>query len=263
MKNTRLLLSTACMAIGLSFPVLAEPTNAELDQRLRAVEGNIQTILELLKAQQTSTSDGGTATTSDIGAAPEVLSAGYQMGALYLDVFTGEKQNEGMRYDPSKIPATPKGLPAGSSVIQANSSFGYSDFLKESSLAGLGKADALVSIRWSGVLLVTTSGDHTFSIQLKKDENTRVESCRSVLQVNNELVVDTLGDYPWSREQIDTAQGAEALAPGYYDISISIACYRDRMSQEAYGGVSVALTLAAPGDRAPKPIPPERFGIRS
>lgn len=55
MRVPHFILSSAAFVCCLSLPALAEPTNAELDQRLRAVEGNISAILELLKAQQATT----------------------------------------------------------------------------------------------------------------------------------------------------------------------------------------------------------------
>jgi hypothetical protein len=259
-----LLLSTACIAAGLSFPAVAEPTIAELDQRVRALESTVQTMLELLEAQQ----NAGVSTVATPAASSEAASssvpAGYQMGALYLDVFTAEvskSERETMYRDPAMLPDGPNGAPVGSVIVEPGVSFDYGELLKQPELAGFSKADALLGLSWAGFLQVTEAGPHTISVQLKRTEGNFGGSCRSVLRMSGKVVADALGRYPTTAEKVEVAQTVQQLEPGMYEISLWTTCavtYQDTALER----VSTSLAVAAPGDRAPKSIPVERFGVQ-
>jgi hypothetical protein len=139
----------------------AEPTIEELDMRMRAMENTMQSILELLQEQQASNgalSSAPTDANEDVVAATPV---GYQMGALYLDVFTtrvSEDQVKKMRYDPSLLPDGPVGVPSGSALINAAEAFAYGAFTNEAALSSFADADALVSVQWFGSLEITEAG---------------------------------------------------------------------------------------------------------
>lgn len=262
MRVPRFLLSSAAIACCLSLPAAAEPTIAELDQRIRALEASVQTLTQLLQAQQAAPA-ASVASTESSGATAATPSA-YQMGALYLDVFTqkfSRDEYRSMRNDPAKLPNGPKGVPNGSAIIAAPEEFSYGGFSAESSLAGFQKADALVSVQWSGSFFVDQPGDHTFSLNLKKQANFGVFGCRSVLRVSDEVVADVMGYYGGNgKEQIDTAQSTKTLTSGVYNFSLWTSCLRE--DDRAFDLIATTISLAAPGDRAPKPIPPERFGVQ-
>jgi hypothetical protein len=261
-QSSRLLLSASCVALCFSLPVQAEPTVAELDQRVRALEEAVQTLTQLLQAQQGGAS--ATGAPSETGQNAAVIPAGYQMGALYLDVFTLESSKsdlEAMYRDPSKLPLGPTGSPVGSALVEPGSGFDYGALLQHPELEGFANADALLGLSWTGFLEVSEGGPHTISLQLKRTEGNFGGSCRSVLRMSGKVVADALGRYPTTAEKLDVSQTEQNLEPGMYEISLWTTCavtYRN----EALGRVSTSLLVSGPGDRAPKQIAPERFGVQ-
>lgn len=259
-RTTRLTASVAALLTAST--AFAEPTIEELDMRMRAMENTMQSILELLQEQQ-SANAAPTATPAPEGTEMPVVPAGYQMGAIYLDVFTKPITDDELyqlRADPAKLPSGPNGVPSGSVLIKPTGSFSYGAFTKEASLAPFADADALVSVQWFGVLEIKAAGEHTIAIQLKKG-NDDVGTCRSVLRLSGTVVADAKGNYGFtSREQVDVAQSTQELSPGLYDFSLWTTCAGSR--DNALKVVTTEISVAAPGDRAPKPISPDRFGVQ-
>lgn len=258
-------MTASVAALLTATTAFAEPTIEELDMRMRAMENTMQSILELLQEQQATGTSPAAASSNDTAEAPAAVPAGYQMGGLYLDVFTrvfaDNNEYVGMLYDPKKLPNGPVGVPAGSALIKAPNSFDYGAFGEESALSGFRQADALVGVQWSGVLQIEEDGEHTFLVQIKKNGRSSATTCRSVLRVSDKVVADALADYSGGGEQVDMAQSTQTLAKGIYDFSLWTNC---QLQKDARGFDSIVTTvgLAAPGDRAPKPIPPERFGVQ-
>jgi len=264
MLKRSILLATSLAALLAGTTAIAQtPTNEELDLRMRAMESTMQTMLELLQAQQGAVATTAGATTTAAEETPAPAPAGYQMGGLYLDVFTRTFSKDAygdMYFDPSKLPDGPNGVPVGSVLIKSPDTYRWGAFVKEAALAGFKDADALVGVQWSGVLEVLKAGPHTISIQLKKG-NKSVGSCRAVLRLSSKIVADAKGTYKGNNdEQIDVAQSTQELTPGLYDFSIWTTCVGDR--DNSLEVVSTDLRMAAPGDRAPKPIALERFGVQ-
>lgn len=264
MRELSLFVSAAVVSLQCGVPAHAEPTIAELDQRVRALENTVQTMLELLEAQQNGAVSAVAAPAASSEAASPAVPAGYQMGALYLDVFTAEvskSERETMYRDPAMLPDGPNGAPVGSAIVELGVSFDYGALLKQPELAGFSKADALLGLSWAGFLQVTEAGPHTISVQLKRTEGNFGGSCRSVLRMSGKVVADALGRYPTTAEKVEVAQTVQQLEPGMYEISLWTTCavtYQDT----ALESVSTSLAVAAPGDRAPKSIPVERFGVQ-
>jgi len=263
MRKLSLFVSAAVVGLQCGVPAHAEPTIAELDQRVRALENTVQTMLELLEAQQNGAVSAVAAPAASSEAASPAVPAGYQMGALYLDVFTmkfSRDEEIAMRGTPVKLPDGPQGVPVGSANVKTPGSFDYGAFVAEPSLAGFKNADAIVGVQWSGFLEIRNPGPHVFSLQLKKEQG-RLQSCRSVLRVAGKVVADSLGDYNEGYdEQVDVDQSTEELTTGLYEFSLWTTC--SRYPTDAFAIVSTSLAMAAPGDRAPKPISPEQFGVQ-
>lgn len=255
---------TASIAVMLTATTaFAEPTIEELDMRMRAMENTMQSILELLQDQQATETSPAAAPASETVQVPAAVPAGYQMGALYLDVFTRKFSGQEyglMEYDPSKLPDGPEGVPAGSAIIAAPVTFEYGSFGEEAALNGFRKADALVGVQWFGTLFVKNAGAHTFALNLKREEARGAATCRSVLRVSDKVVADVMAEYNGPGEQIDTAQSTQTLETGAYNFSLWTNCLRTR--EEGFDIISTTISLAAPGDRAPKPISPEQFGVQ-
>lgn len=260
-RTVRLTASVAAMLAATT--AIAEPTIEELDVRMRAMENNMQSILELLQAQQGIGTSPAAAPSNKTTEAPAAVPAGYQMGAIYLDVFTrkfADIEYNQMGSNPDKLPEGPQGVPSGSALIAAPADFKYGSFSEEASLAGFRKADALVGVQWFGTFFVNQRGDHTFALNLKREEQPGAATCRSVLRVSGKVVADVLARYNSSNEQVDTAQSTQTLDVGAYDFSLWTNCMRTR--EQGFDIISTTISLAAPGDRAPKPIPPEQFGVQ-
>ena len=263
-RTTRIVLALAALLTATT--AVAGPTVEELDQRMRAMEGTMQSILELLQAQQTA---GGAPTSAPAAAAadaPTTAPAGYQMGALYLDVYTKTFQKSeysAMRNDPSALPNGPQGVPVGSVLIKPPANFGYGAFLKEQELASYRTVAANLSVQWSGVLLIQKAGEYNFSVQLKKTGNAGAYTCRSVLRISDKIVADAKGNYHGNlwHDQVDVAQSTQALTEGVYEFSLWNTCLRDN-DDDVFDRISTSIMVAAPGYRAPKPISPEQFGVQ-
>ncbi|WP_146038019.1 hypothetical protein [Tabrizicola aquatica] len=260
-RPARLTASIAAMLTATT--AMAEPTIEELDMRMRAMENTMQSILELLQEQQATGTSPAVAPSNDSAEAPAAVPAGYQMGALYLDVFTRTFSNNeytDMFYNPGKLPDGPMGVPSGSAISKVGGAFSFGAFSEEATLSQFSKADALVGVQWSGVIEIEEEGPHTISIQLKKGSKS-VGSCRSVLRLSGKIIADAKGDYRGDNdEQIDVAQTTQDLTTGLYDFSLWTTCVNNR--ENAMQVVSTEVSIAAPGDRAPKPISPERFGVQ-
>jgi len=266
MRHPRLLLTTTLLAIGLALPLQAQTTIEDLDQRVRGLETGMQAILEILQSQQGSADTTTAATSTTAEETPAPAPAGYQMGGLYLDVFTRaftDDERDNFWYSPEKLPNGPQGVPAGSSLIKAPTSFAYAAFAKEAATSSFRQAKAVIGVQWSGILVVEKAGTHTFAVQIKKRQNNvGVTSCRSTLRINDKIVADALSNYRsnGSKEQIDNVQSAQELTAGIYDFSLWTNC--NLRKEDGFDDVVTSVSLAAPGDRAPKPIPPERFGVQ-
>lgn len=120
-------------------------------------------------------------------------------------------------------------------------------------------------------------GKHTFLLNLFRDGGEFGPAmCRSVLTMSEEPVLDAearpkgavdftrtvrIPGKPTEYLPFDISKQTDVdLVQGVYDISIFLTCFGNR--EDAMKGTQVELRLLEPGDRAPKPIPPERFGIR-
>lgn len=261
MRVPRFLLSSAAIACCLSLPALAEPTNAELDQRVRALEEAVETLTQLLQAQQAGAkADGGSTETGDTASATPL---GYQMGAVFLDVYVlpmSSQDDDLFRDDPGHLPNSPVGVPSGSAMIKASDGFRFGDFRKDPTLAPYANATGLTQVRWSGSILIQEDGPHTFLMQLKRDKGNRLNqgTCRTTLRVADKTIIDIKAKYRTYDDQVDAGQSTEELVAGMYDFSIWQNCW----SPGSYDQNSLVLSVAAPGDRSPKPIPPERFGVQ-
>ncbi|WP_146038018.1 hypothetical protein [Tabrizicola aquatica] len=273
MRVPRFLLSSAAIACCLSLPAVAEPTNAELDQRLRAVEGNISAILELLKAQQATTSSDALA-----AAAPET---GYSWGGLYLDVFLLplSEQELSLIYEAKQdIPSAPQNSPVASTTVKAPTSFKWGALSQQAELSRYVQSENSLQVRWSGVFNVINDGKHTFVLNLFRNGGEFGPAmCRSVLAISEEPVLDIearpkgavdftrtvrIPGRPTEYLPFDVSKQTDVdLVQGVYDISIFLTCFGNR--EDAMKGTQVELRLLEPGDRAPKAISPERFGIRT
>lgn len=264
MRVPRFLLSSAAIACCLSLPAIAEPTNAELDQRLRAVEGNIQTILELLKAQQANPAAEDPANTkaaADAAGAP----SGYQWGVLFMDVFSNPvSRDEGNALFKQGGPSAPSNAPLASVSDKPPSIFAGKQVMAYPETARFDEVDGNLQIQWSGVFEAKNSGEHIFFLDLMKNQPRPLQGpsiCRSVLRSNDEIIVDLSFTYgPGYEDFASSKQGAIGLAPGVYDFSVFLTCWggRDAFIEAVEAGVR----LMEPGERSPKPISPDRLGIR-
>jgi len=264
MKNTRLLLSTACIAIGLSFPSFAEPTNAELDQRLRAVEGTIATILELLKQQQ-----GGVAAPVEASAATPAgvapVLAGYQWGRLFMDVFSNPvSRDEGNALFERGGPSAPSNSPLASIADAPPTVFAAKQMLEYPDTARFDDVDGNLQLQWTGVFEAKAAGEHVFVVDLVKNAPRRLEGpavCRTVARLNNEAIVDlTFVHGQSSKDFSSSKQGNVALEPGIYDFALFLTCWGGR---DAFiEATEVSVRFIEPGQRSPAVIPSDRFGIR-
>lgn len=256
-------LAASVAALLNATTAFAEPTVQELDTRMRAMENTMLSILELLQAQQAA---GGAPTNTPTAAATEVPTAapaGYQMGGIYLDVFpisfSGGSHSSNY-VDPAKLPDGPSGVPSGSVIIKSPDTFRWGDFVQEAELSGFKNADALIGVQWSGVIEIQETGPHTISLQLNKGSE-RAGSCRSVLRLSGKIIADAKGTYEESRAaQVDVAQSTQELEAGLYEFSLWTTCAGNR--ENSLKIITSDINMAAPGDRAPKPIPPDRFGVQ-
>jgi hypothetical protein len=263
MRVPRFLLSSAAFVCCLSLPAVAEPTNAELDLRLRAVENTLQTILELLQEEQTAASAVAEAQTGGIEETADTMPVGYRSGAMYIDVLSAPMTNDDVfrivRGAP--LPENPPSAPMASVIVPAPSSFDWGFVQTHDETSSFASAEGNLQVQWSGMLQVTSEGDHVFMVKLGRAEGGQgPEACRSVLRLNQKKMVDASWFGSEWRSFDVNAQGKEALAPGAYEFNLFLTCIGNRA--DAFKNTKVAVLLKAPNDRAPKPIPPERFGIR-
>jgi len=265
MRPMRLLLSTTLLALGLAVPLQAQPTVEDLDQRLRAVEGNLQEILMLLKGQQEA----------EPAAAQEaqapVVPTGYQWGALFLDVFSSPMSDQDVRNiwnARENVPDAPSNAPLESILVQVPSAFKWGALLDDAKTAKYAKSEGNLRIQWSGVFHAIKDGEHTFVANLSRESGREgPAACRGIVKLNEKPVLDIRvyaaqdqsGAYEYAAFNVNE-QGKVSLAPGVYDFSFFLTCLGN--NEEAMKNTVATLRLIEPGDRAPKPIPPERFGIR-
>ena len=229
------------------------PTNQELDQRLRGVEQNVQTILDLLRQQQ-----GASQSTSASQAGAPALRAGMTLGVCPLQ----PKQGGG-------LPDNCTGMPALSAHVPAPEEFSFEDAFKNAEMAQFGRLGygGMLGMQWSGVLRVTQSGKHTFQANIHFSGQTAGATdggCRAVLRLNDKTVVHAAGNFSWtgSKPNSYTEQASENLSPGFYKISVFVSCVFDRNPEYHIRQVGARITLAEPGDTALKPLPVDRIGVR-
>lgn len=272
MRVPRYFLSCAA-ACCLSLPALAEPTNAELDQRLRAVEGNIAAILELLQSQQAGGS-ADVAMPNETEEASVAVGEVYRWGALNLDIYTKpvtSAELDELEEDSTRLMTDGPGVASESIIVQPAEKFRWGAVLDQDETKRFVDSDGLLFVEWSGYLQIDKRGEHAFSVTLSSLAGQFYpKACRSVMRLEGQEIVDahaltpglgrsTLDGFtnePFSVERISTQQ----LEPGAYAFELSLTCIGHR--QRAMENTEVMLRMLEPGDRAPKPIPSERFGIR-
>ncbi len=269
--GSSMLALTACllMSSSLTFAQPA-PTNQELDQRLRGLERNMEQMLDLLRRQQGGPAPSAPAGQSPASGAASVApssSSGVRMGALNLDVVTWsvteQERNSTNWSQASNLPTGPRGFPAASAVIAVPAQFSYGAFTSQSSMQSFRSARADIGLQFAGVLQATASGQHVFQLQLNKADNTSfAKSCRAVLRLQEQVVVDAQLDsadrYPAA---VVDGQGSQNLVPGLYKFSLWLTCWRYSNSDN-FSSITATISVAAPGDRSPQPLTPSRLGIQ-
>jgi hypothetical protein len=264
-------INAATFSLGLT--VLSSglvPTVAQaedLEQRVKKLETKLDAILELLQKQQMQTPATTQQTSTAASASSEPAPAppaSLRMGQLYLDVYTLSMNYEDWnraRHDSSAIPAWPTGVAAGSAVIEAPAMFTYGSFSSDAALAQFADAQALVQVVWNGVLHIERNGKHTFQLSAGKEEGSSgADTCRSSLRIEDETFVEVLSNNIGTTRRIyATEQGTVPLESGYYKFALYFTC--PRYNNNVFLNYGATLTMAGPGDRAAKPIPPDLFGI--
>jgi hypothetical protein len=235
------------------------PTTQDLDRRMRTMEQNMETILRLLQSQQGGQPAIG-ATAPQV--APSLPAPRVRGGVLNLDVFArpvSDQDRSIQGNDPARLPNGPNGIPSGTTLISAPAKFLYADFVGQSALSRFQSFQGNLGLSWNGVIQITDEGQHTFELEIAQDQ-TQLSTCRGVLRVNNEIVVDTQYQVRGWNDSA-TQQGGRRLSPGVYAFSIWLICSRFQTGSDSFRTITSTVTMAGPRDRAALPIPPARFGV--
>jgi len=253
MRHPRLLLSTTLLALGLAVPLQAQPTVEELDVRMRAMETSLQSILDILQAQQ-----GGAGTTAGASTVP-ADKAPTRYSGLIVGVCPMDLTRDG------KVPNACEGLAAATAQVKVPNVYAFDDAMNVAALTNFTKVgdDQALLMAWRGELIVDKAGPHSFQVVLSTTGKTAGAvrgGCYAKVVLNGQDIARAAGGISWTGDQPNyTDQGEIELTPGPYDYEVLLACSFNLHVDFHLRQISAQVAFAEPGDSAFRAIPSEQL----
>lgn len=261
------IMNRKCVSFGVSIAVvlltahaaIAQSSEVEaLKRRMSDVETKLDAIYDLLQKQNAPSLRVKPVPSASSSASASDAPAGYVPG-MYLDVFASGLVSR--TYD--DLPGEPAGFPSGSVTIEPRNAFAYGALLEEGSLKNFAStSNSLVGVRFSGKLRIGSVGPHSFQIAVNNTSQ-GWQFCISTISLSGQKIAEVKLIHGYSAN----SQEVKSLSSGLYDYSIFIVCKDpnggSNGSAVRFRSIAVAVLMAEPGDRAPKPIPTDRFFIKA
>lgn len=226
------------------------------EKRLDSLDGKIDQLIELMRAQAQQNATAPVAVSSGSAANARVVTSDARLKpGMNLDVYSTPYSDT--------FPEAPTGASLGRLIDNNAPLLKYDAYKKDKIIAQFADAsdNPFISVQWSGQIQITDSGDHLFALAMSRAQggnNYDAYMCFESLSIDDQEVskktarIRTGGQF--------SQQASVALNPGIYSVKVWMVCHHHSRGSTDYDRLSASLLMRGPRDATLAPIPKSLLG---